>query len=153
MEAMSLVCQLFGALVLAVNAAPYFWWGDAGSPIVKWYDQLHDQPCLCVIRDHQQLVVRPRTRLAVRSHQTNMRPLTIWNRRLEVLNMTIDPAATDFALAITHYLCDHSCVRFTICSRFQHFSVAARSQLGRRPGVTEALVLQSAVHHTITTID
>ncbi len=25
MEAVSLVCQLFGALVLAVNAAPYFW--------------------------------------------------------------------------------------------------------------------------------
>ena len=31
MEAVSLVCHLFGALVLAVNAAPYFWWGDAGQ--------------------------------------------------------------------------------------------------------------------------
>ena len=29
MEAVSLVCHLFGALVLAVDAAPYFWWGDA----------------------------------------------------------------------------------------------------------------------------
>ena len=28
MEAVSLVCQLFGALVLAVYAAPYFRWGD-----------------------------------------------------------------------------------------------------------------------------
>ena len=28
---MSLVCELFGALVLAVNVAPYFWWGDAGQ--------------------------------------------------------------------------------------------------------------------------
>ena len=30
MEAVSLVRQLFGVLVLAVDAAPYFPWGDAG---------------------------------------------------------------------------------------------------------------------------
>ena len=29
MEAVSLICKLFGALVLAVDAAPYFLWGDA----------------------------------------------------------------------------------------------------------------------------
>ena len=33
---------------------------------------------------------------------------TIWNRRLEVLNMSIDLATTDSALAITHDLCDQS---------------------------------------------
>ena len=31
MEAVSLVCQLFGALIRAVNAASYFWWSDAGQ--------------------------------------------------------------------------------------------------------------------------
>ena len=33
---------------------------------------------------------------------------TIWNRRLEVMNMSIDLATTDSALAITHDLCDQS---------------------------------------------
>ena len=51
----------------------------------------------------------------------------IWNRRLEVLNMTIDLATNDFALAITHDLCDQSYVLSTIYSRFHHFSVAGRS--------------------------
>ena len=50
--------------------------------------------------------------------------------------MTIDRAATDFALAITHDLCDdQSCVRSTICPRFQNSSVVARSQPGRVTGV------------------
>ncbi len=40
-------------------------------------------------------------RLVVRSSKTYLRPLTILNRRLEVLNMTIDLAVTDFPLAIT----------------------------------------------------
>ena len=39
---------------------------------------------------------------------------TIWNRRLDVLTMTIDLATTDFALAITQ-----SYVLSTICPRFQ----------------------------------
>ena len=43
------------------------------------------------------------------------------------LNMTYDLAATVFALAITHDLCDQSYVLSTIWSRFQHFSVAGRS--------------------------
>ena len=46
-------------------------------------------------------VARPVARLIVR-------PLTIWNRRLQVLNMTIDLVATDLPLAITHDLCDES---------------------------------------------
>ena len=44
---------------------------------------------------------------------------TIWNRRLEVLNMTIDLATTHFALGITHDLCDQTYVLSTICPRFQ----------------------------------
>ena len=35
-----------------------------------------------------------------------VRPLTIWNSRFQVLNMTIDLVATDLLLAITHDLCD-----------------------------------------------
>ena len=52
---------------------------------------------------------------------------TIWNRRLDVLNMTIDLAKTDFALASIHDICDQSYVLSTICPRFQHVSVAGRS--------------------------
>ena len=67
------------------------------------------------------------TGVLARSRKTYLRPLTIWNRSLEVLNMTIDLGATDFALAITHELCDQSCDRFTICPRFHHFAVVAMS--------------------------
>ena len=63
-----------------------------------------------------------------------VRPLTIWNSRFQVLNMTIDLVATDFPLAINHDLCHQSydlChqsyVRSTIGPSFQHF----RSQVGR----------------------
>ena len=42
-------------------------------------------------------VARPVARLIVR-------PLTIWNSRFQVLNMTIDLVATDLPLAITHDL-------------------------------------------------
>ena len=45
MEAVSLVCQLFGALVLAVNAAPYFWWGDAGQHVEVWRGQTRYDDC------------------------------------------------------------------------------------------------------------
>ena len=72
-------------------------------------------------------VARPVARLIVR-------PLTIWNHRLHVLNMSIDLVATDLPLTITHDLCDKSydlCdksyVFSTICPRFQHFSIAGRS--------------------------
>ena len=46
-------------------------------------------------------VARPVTRLIVR-------PLTIWNSRFKVLNMTIDLVATDLPNAITHDLCHQS---------------------------------------------
>ena len=72
-------------------------------------------------------VARPVARLIVR-------PLTIWNNRFQVLNMTIDLVATDLPLAITHDLCHQSydlCHqsydRSTIGPSFQHF----RSQVGR----------------------
>ena len=81
-------------------------------------------------------VARPVARLIVR-------PLTIWNSRFQVLNMTIDLVATDLPIAITHDLCDHSydlCdqsyVLSSICPRLQHFSIAGRSLPGRKPGVT-----------------
>ena len=41
-----------------------------------------------------------------RSRKTYLGPHTIWNRRLEGLNMLIDLAATDFAMAIIHVLFD-----------------------------------------------
>ena len=66
-------------------------------------------------------VARPVARLIVR-------PLTIWNSRFQVLNMTIDLVATDSPLAITHDLCHQSydlCHqsydRSTIGLSFQHF--------------------------------
>ena len=46
-------------------------------------------------------VARPVARLIVR-------PLTIWNCRFQVLNMTIDLVATDFPLAISHDIFDQS---------------------------------------------
>ena len=46
-------------------------------------------------------MARPVARLIVR-------PLTIWNSRFQVLNMTIDLVATDLPIAIAHDLCDQS---------------------------------------------
>ena len=73
------------------------------------------------------MVARPVARLIVR-------PLTIWNSRFHVLNMTIDLVATDLPLAITHDLCHQSydlCHqsydRSTIGPSLQHFSIAGRS--------------------------
>ena len=43
------------------------------------------------------------------------------------LSMTIVLVATDLLLAITHDLCDQSCVLYTICLRFQIVLVAATS--------------------------
>ena len=40
-----MVCQLFGALVLAVNAAPYFRWGDAGQHVEIWSSSWTDASC------------------------------------------------------------------------------------------------------------
>ena len=71
-------------------------------------------------------IVRPIFATYVRSYDQSFHE-TILNSRLEVLNMTIDLATTDSAMAITHDLCDQSYVLNTICPRFQHFSVAGRS--------------------------
>ena len=77
------------------------------------------------IRDHPQLMV-PRCTTGG-TITTCLRPLTIWNRRLEVSNMTIDLVTTDFALAITHDLCVQSYVLSTTRPRIQQFSVEGRS--------------------------
>ena len=45
MEAVSLVCQLFGPLVLTVDAAPYFRWGDAGHHVEIWSSSWTDASC------------------------------------------------------------------------------------------------------------
>ena len=45
MEAVSLICKLFGALVLAVDAAPYFRWGDAGQHVEVWSSSWTDASC------------------------------------------------------------------------------------------------------------
>ena len=55
------------------------------------------------------------------------------------IEQMIDLVATNCVLPITHDFCDQSCVRSTIFPRFQHFSVAPRSQSDRMPGVTGAL--------------
>ena len=72
-------------------------------------------------------VSRPVARLIVR-------PLTIWNSRFQVLNMTIDLVATYLPLAITHDLCDQSydlCrqayVLSSIYQRLKKKSIAGRS--------------------------
>ena len=70
-----------------------------------------------------------------------VRPLTIWNSRFQVVNMTIDLVATDLPLAITldlcdqsydlcdqsYDLCDQSYLLSSICPRLQHFSIAGMS--------------------------
>ena len=41
----SMICHLFGALVLAVDAAPYFRWGDARQKIRVWSNTWADASC------------------------------------------------------------------------------------------------------------
>ena len=113
------------------------------------YDQLwHPKTDGTINHGGQRSIARSIIASCDRSYDQSLRPTTdrtinrgtslIWNRRLEVLNMTIDLAMNDFALAITHDLCDQSYFLFTIHPRFQHFSVAGRSLPGRKPGVTGA---------------
>ena len=45
MEAVSLVCQLSSALVLALNAAPYFRWGVAEQHVDVWSSRWTDASC------------------------------------------------------------------------------------------------------------
>ena len=74
------------------------------------------------------MVARPVARLIVR-------PLTIWNSRFQVLNMTIDLVATDLPLAITHDLWHQS---YDLCHQSYDRSIRwayhynmFRSQVGR----------------------
>ena len=94
--------------------------------IVASCDRSYDQSC-----DFRSAIIHNwwfhHARLEVRSRKTYLRPLAIWNRRLYVLNMTIDLVTTHFALTVTHDLCDQSYVLSTTCPRFSHFTVAGRS--------------------------
>ena len=72
-----------------------------------------------------------------------VRPLTIWNRRLQVLNMVIDLVATDLPLAITHDLCDESYVLSMIflrsvydLSTTENCFIRSYVVTCRKPGVT-----------------
>ena len=40
-----LICELLGALVLTVNATPYFRWGDAGQHVEVWRSGWADASC------------------------------------------------------------------------------------------------------------
>ena len=96
------------------------------APEYRWYDQ----SCGATIdRMINHSIVRPIVRSIVATYDQSYDQSwyqAIWNRRLDVLNMTNDLATTDFALAITHDLCDQSYVLSTICLQFQHCSVAGR---------------------------
>ena len=102
-----------------------------GRSIVASCERSYDQSC-----DYRSAIIHNgschHARLVVRSRKTYLRPLAIWNRRLQVLNMTIDLVATDLPLAITYDLDDQSYVLSTICRRFQF----CRSQVGRNLGVS-----------------
>ena len=72
-------------------------------------------------------VARPVARLIVR-------PLTIWNSRFQVVNMTIDHVATDLPLAITTTSATSrttSETSRTIVLRLAHHSNIFRSHVGR----------------------
>ena len=95
--------------------------------IVASCDRSYDQSC-----DFRSAIIHnwwfPHARLVVRSRKTYyLQPLAIWNRRLKVLNMTIDLVTTHFALTVTHDLCDQSYVLSATCPRFSQFTVAGRS--------------------------
>ena len=93
----------------------------------RCYDQSRGATIDCTINCS---IVRPIVRPIVVTYDQSYDQSwhrTIWNRRLEVLNMPIDLATSDFALAIPQDHCDQSYVLSTICPRFQHFPVAGRS--------------------------
>jgi hypothetical protein len=68
------------------------------------------------------LTVRP----CKTSRATTQDLSTLWNRRLEILNMNIDLVTVGFGFAITHEL-GRPAVWY--CPRFQHFLVVPRSWL------------------------
>ena len=98
-------------------------------PKYRWYDQSWG---VTIYRTINRSIVRPIVRSIVASYDRSYDQSwqqTICNRRFEILNMTIDLATTDFALAITHDIRVQSYVLSTICLRFQHFSFAGRCNL------------------------
>ena len=100
--------------------------------IMALEDRLYDHSWGATIdRTINRIIVRPIVRSNVatydRSYDQSWHQ-TIWNRSLDILNMTIVLATTDFAVAITHDLCDQSYVLSKMCPRFQHF----RLQVGPR---------------------
>ena len=91
-------------------------------PIARWHDQ-----CTTNRATAWPTIIHNCGGATTHDCWDDLRPITIWNRRWEVLNITIDLALTGFTLAIIRDLCDQPCVRFTFCSRFQK----NQSQLGR----------------------
>ena len=85
-------------------------------PEDRWYDQSWGAT---IDRAINRSIVRPIFDQSL--------PQTNWNRRLEVLNMTIDLVTPNFAVAITHDLCDQS----TFFLRLAHGSNIFRLQAGR----------------------
>ena len=78
------------------------------APEDRWYNQSWGAT---IDRTINRSIVRPIVRSIVATYDRSYdqsRHQTIWNSKLEVLNMIIDLATTDFALAITHDLCDQS---------------------------------------------
>ena len=97
----------------------WHWWAYASHSVGR---RMGTSPPF-ILSVSNQLVV-PVARLIVR-------PLTNWNRRLQVVNMTIDLVATDLPLAITHDLCDQSYVLSTIWIRLVYDSKLFWTQLRR----------------------
>ena len=97
------------------------------APEDRWYDQSWGETINRTInRSSVGHIVQSIVATYDRSYDQSWRQ-SIWNRKLEVLNMTTDLATTDCALAITHDLCYQSYILSSICPRFQFFSVAGRS--------------------------
>ena len=99
--------------------------------IVASCDRRYDQSWGATIdRTINHSIVQPLVRSIVatydRSYDQSWHQ-TIWNRRLEVLNLTIDLATTDFALVIIHDLCDQSYILSTIFRRGRAFFLRFRS--------------------------
>ena len=82
-----------------------------------------------VVRPVAQWPVWPRLvpRLLVRQYTTRLRTPAIWNRRARVLNITVELAATNLPLAITHHLYDQPYA----LSAISHNSLLSRSYLAR----------------------
>ena len=83
MEAVSLACQLFGALVLAVYAAPYFRWGDTRQNVEVRSNSWADASCYetaCLIQSSVNELAMCGTgpdRTAILGHGETITPSTL----------------------------------------------------------------------------